>query len=679
MNVNLEEHADTNDDRENGSNQDDEEISIYYESDYADETIDLDNDVIHQLKQNDPYIKKLDVAINVEGSIFHRDLDAKDVDWEEEGSCISKNSQLKSLKVSQWSEFEADEGDEDAIEDEIANTKAFYRAVSQNTSIECLWIGGEYIDCEDMSAMVACKSLRKITLDIQRRDGDDDCVSVLTSLNNQRLRELRLYLNTDNNNERWFTELGNLLESPTTKLVNLELKGLLDIDREEAKALGNALWKGSKILKKLSLEGVENIPYGSWSIILQGLSSNSLQELDLGGNHFGYDTSTLAGIGYKSLKSLSLHYAVISPSGWKAVLTSVLNLGVLETLGLFGSNVDEGGLKVVGNALKDNSTLKELEFGSVLNSTTSGWIALFGSLSQNCSLEKLRACFNDIGIDDECLAVLASSIGSTTLKHLDFSRNRLISSVGWQNFFSTIQSEDITLETLVLEENSIDDLGLSLLVDANIDSLSRLSLDGNGNITSTGLTALSALLQRPNSCLSELHLYPSNTNMHPLNDEVMTSFANALVGNNTMKKLCFWGGGTTTSRGWSALKNVLCNTSSVEGIYTSNHTLEEPRSKELGSLLDLNWNDNKREVARQKILQFHFTNGDNIQEFVDMKLNVIPHAVAWMARGGIGETWYGSHDTGHSLLYQLVKSMPSLFEFDSRAKGAAAAGKKRKL
>ena len=93
----------------------------------------------------------------------------------------------------------------------------------------------------------------------------------------------------------------------------------------------------------------------------------------------------------------------------------------------------------------------------------------------------------------------------------------------------------------------------------------------------------------------------------------------------------------------------------------------------------MNWNDNKLEVARQKILQFHFTNGDNIQEFVDMKLNVIPHAVAWMARGGIGETWYGSHDTGHSLLYQLVKSMPSLFEFDSRAKGAAAAGKKRKL
>ena len=49
-----------------------------------------------------------------------------------------------------------------------------------------------------------------------------------------------------------------------------------------------------------------------------------------------------------------------------------------------------------------------------------------------------------------------------------------------------------------------------------------------------------------------------------------------------------------------------------------------------------------------------------------MELNVIPQAVAWIGRDG----------TGHSLLYQLVKSIPSLFEFDSTARGAA---RKRKL
>ena len=58
-------------------------------------------------------------------------------------------------------------------------------------------------------------------------------------------------------------------------------------------------------------------------------------------------------------------------------------------------------------------------------------------------------------------------------------------------------------------------------------------------------------------------------------------------------------------------------------------------------------------MARRKILKYHFSNEDNVvQPFVDMDLGVLPQVVAWIGR----------EDTEHSLLYRLVKDMPSLFD-----------------
>ena len=77
--------------------------------------------------------------------------------------------------------------------------------------------------------------------------------------------------------------------------------------------------------------------------------------------------------------------------------------------------------------------------------------------------------------------------------------------------------------------------------------------------------------------------------------------------------------------------------------------------------MKLNEDENKAEVIRQKIINYHFSNGNkNIEEFVVMELNILPHAVSWIGRNNIG----------HSLLYRLVNSMPSLLEYGSRKKKA---------
>jgi len=77
------------------------------------------------------------------------------------------------------------------------------------------------------------------------------------------------------------------------------------------------------------------------------------------------------------------------------------------------------------------------------------------------------------------------------------------------------------------------------------------------------------------------------------------------------------------------------------------------RPDDLFSYLELNKNDNKFEVARQKIIQQHFLRGDNINidEFLDMDVEVLPRAIAWIGRDA----------TGQSLLFKLVQSMPTCF------------------
>jgi len=95
-------------------------------------------------------------------------------------------------------------------------------------------------------------------------------------------------------------------------------------------------------------------------------------------------------------------------------------------------------------------------------------------------------------------------------------------------------------------------------------------------------------------------------------------------------------------------------------------SMTPPKAKDhLKSLLKLNQNDNKQEVARQKLIRYYFSNDDGsvvkVEEFVDMELDVLPQAIAWAGRD----------DTGHSLLYKLFQTMPTLFDTD-KAKAVGA-------
>ena len=82
-------------------------------------------------------------------------------------------------------------------------------------------------------------------------------------------------------------------------------------------------------------------------------------------------------------------------------------------------------------------------------------------------------------------------------------------------------------------------------------------------------------------------------------------------------------------------------------------------------LFRMNQRDDKFEVARQKIVEYHFLNCNaSIHELVDLAWVVSPEVIAWLGRD----------EQVFSLLYLFVQSRPTLFE----SKSGNTLGSKRK-
>jgi hypothetical protein len=302
---------------------------------------------------------------------------------------------------------------------------------------------------------------------------------------------------------------------------------------------------------------------------------------------------------------------------------------------------------------------------------------LANALIVNPSLEHLDLGNNSIG-DTGAHAIACGLTKNTTLKSLDLCGNESISSAGWRTFFRTLRNSSSSLEKLSLNGNNLDDEGLLQIIVTLGSSLKYLSLLRNQQLTIVGFRALATLIQRPNPCLESLYITPSDTIL----DELIITFAAALVNNNTLITLLLDLLSPTQHllstkvfrRGWTALTNVLCNKSTIESICDSNHTLREVAlctgnvPDQLSPYLDLNKNEDKAEVIRQKIIKYHFLNGEeNIQDFVDMELNELPQAISWLGR----------NDAGFSLLYKLCRSVPTLFDSESKTKAAECRNRKR--
>ena len=229
-----------------------------------------------------------------------------------------------------------------------------------------------------------------------------------------------------------------------------------------------------------------------------------------------------------------------------------------------------------------------------------------------------------------------------------------------------LQNTTKQLQTLNLQINRIKDEGIEALTHAiSRSQLVELDLHANPTIAIRGWRTLSTLLEMPDSNLERLIITDND-----IDDEGALVFANSLRGNCKLKILNLWGNDFTTE-GWAHFSRILCDTSSINNTYLSNHTLEGLGEythrvgdvpTDLVLLLNLNRNNqDKGKAAMTKILQHH--SHFNMQPFFEWELKVLPLMISWLEKARTRTSNLGEKikRTKLSIAYDFVREFPMLY------------------
>ena len=465
--------------------------------------------------------------------------------------------------------------------------------------------------------------------------------------------------------------LAALLTNAETKIQVLEI-GENEIDDGCMKILVGALVKHSTV-KALDLSHQEFVTSVGWCTLSSYVSNQNcpLQRIDLSSNKIGDEGIASLGNSLAINTALKMKYLDLSgcksvtSTGWNGFSTCLRTANPsLEGLKLDGCEINDQGAVAIATALSGNGSLKTLSLCRNKFVTSAGWIHCFQLLlasGSKSSLEELSLTSNSI--DDDGVTLLANWLVSyTSLKVLDLSDIRAISAAGWVGFLRVLVDSHLALEKLFLDGNNVDNDGVALLVNllANTNTLMALDLSSIP-ISADRLIAFAEVLRvTPSSSLKEL-LIPGFSSK--FNDEIISCFATALAHNGNLEVLNFLDSGEISMIGWNAMERALCDNASIDTIYNSNHTLykifdidfEQPPDQ-ICYLLEINYNKNKSEVVRAKILKYYFSDVATIgPAFDDVPVTILPSAIAWMGRDGLG----------FSTLYHLVRGMPSLFLYQA--------------
>ncbi|KAK1734347.1 leucine-rich repeat protein, partial [Skeletonema marinoi] len=301
-----------------------------------------------------------------------------------------------------------------------------------------------------------------------------------------------------------------------------------------------------------------------------------IEELNFYANNIGRNGcvalgNALEGTGNPNLATLYFGYNDIDDEGIHALVAGLINCDKLTSLNLNGNAL------ITGAGLRSLSTLFQSEHCRLeqlnLDQTSidnDGAAVLTAGLARLPSLKKLH--LSDSSIGDQSLQALVGGLGSCNLlEDLYLSSNNMLtqSVVGMRSLGTLVQRTNI--HSLFLCDDTVNDEGLQYLVDgmANCCRLKKLVLSYNNSITAVGLSFLSSLFRSERCSLCTLLLNGVN-----LDDDGAMALANGLIGNMSLKTLEFSRSGIT-ERGWTAFFKLLCDTSSVNNTYFSNHTIEK--------------------------------------------------------------------------------------------------------
>jgi hypothetical protein len=428
-----------------------------------------------------------------------------------------------------------------------------------------------------------------------------------------------------------------------------------------AKAFYRAV-AANRSLKILSIEG--NITYGlemkeTVAIIRSSIQNNNkLCSLELG--HFSLDARTTQILA----SSLSHCAGSLSTFGLKRcdgltgramekIINALKAKPNITDFRLDENYIDDEVASVLGHALTTLESLEslsltgdyEMRHGSI---SPAGIAAISIGLSQNSTLKNLSFWRNRIGVDGGLfLAEAISNNSAIKLEELNLTcalcsdegnnREFAFSPQGWDAFFRFLSNSPLTV--LDLGGSNISDDVIPTMVEClnSMASLTELDMWECSDITASGWADFFRLLK-----------------------------------NNTSLRKCKMYGFDVVSRGMGvieALSSTLCDRTSIEGAFNSNHILERVKwtfrnMSAVKPLLKMNENADKIEVARQKIIKYYFFEDNNLHELGRMDMGLLPRVLECVDK------------YEPTRLYEIVRIIPSLVQ--NIKKTTEARGKRKR-
>jgi len=239
--------------------------------------------------------------------------------------------------------------------------------------------------------------------------------------------------------------------------------------------------------------------------------------------------------------------------------------------------------------------------------------------------------------NDGLMTLVRALDNCTGLERLDLSENDFsLAAAGLGSLSDWLQRKQTKLKELDLFECGINDDGLQALAEV-ANHCEELRLSYNDSITATGLIHLSRVLLSARCRLQCVSL-----NGMDIGDDGAEALGVGLAGNQSLRRLHFDNTDTNlTVRDWSAFSTVLCDTSSINNTYLSNHHY-------VGELYD-DYEDDDDIIDESRVLVYSRLNEQHPQyaakckilmshPHLDMKtflrcdLKFLPLAVAWFER-----------------------------------------------
>jgi len=362
------------------------------------------------------------------------------------------------------------------------------------------------------------------------------------------------------------------------------------------------------------------------------------------------------------LESLVVDYLPEEGERMDALMRGITHNQSITEL-IIRTDIGDQGFERLGYFLQNNNALAHLRFVNChVGRDRAHYIAMALEQCRHNSL--IRFDLDNSNVSTEGFAEIATALRTQSqLKELHLGRNNIgrDGCVALGNTLCVWQSPN--LKCLSLFSNAIDDLGLQALVEgmSNCSNLEKLFLSDNRSITAAGLRSMSPLLQSESCSLQCIALENIN-----FGDDGALALADGLRGNNSLRHLMFAPvSAGVTDVGWSTFSKLLCDTSSINNTYLSNHSLEWIGLYHVDSDVPLiirryiAWNKDQRiDAAIRKILKTH--DHFEMKPFFQWKLKFLPVMVAWFERAQGNESEKSLESRKLSSMYDFVRDMPML-------------------